>query len=130
MRFPALLVVLLLVVAFFTGCAKQVSQTEFKPLQLHWVVAEGQSDENMANKDNCVIRLTGRLMGEAPVQASSAEELEYRVVYGQSPENPSTLVFSGKCENLANAPGQAKECRWTATCDSDLGIVVKFHNGD
>lgn len=127
MRLLALLAFLLLV-SFFTGCAKKDLQAEFKPIQLHWIVAEGQSEESIQDKDNCVIRLTGRLMGEQPVQASSLGELEYRVIYGKSAENPEILDFEGVCEDekLSNLP----ECKWSATCDHDLNIVVKFHNGD
>lgn len=118
----------LLAALLLAGCARKELQAEFRPLQLHWFVVEGQAEEDLPNRDNCVIRLTGRLMGEAPVQASPVEELEYRVYYGKSAENGETLQFAGICEDQALV--SRPECRWSATCDSGLNIVVKFHNGD
>lgn len=115
-------------VGLLAGCAKKVQPVEFRPLQLHWFVVSGQSEDDLPNKDACVIRLTGRLMGEPAVQASPVEELEYRVVYGKSEKNAETLYFEGICED--NALSGKPECKWSATCDSQLNIVVKFHNGE
>jgi hypothetical protein len=67
-------------------------------------------------------------MVEPPVQASTAGELNYKVTYGRSPENPEILKFEGICKDLSIA--DTPECSWVATCDQDLKIVVKFHNGD
>ncbi|PWJ68972.1 hypothetical protein BGX12_10627 [Fibrobacter sp. UWR4] len=115
-------------ICLLAGCAKKVQPVEFRPLQLHWFVVPGQNEDELPNKDACVIRLTGRLMGEPAVQASPVEELEYRVVYGKSAETAEILEFKGICEDesLQKNP----ECKWSATCDSQLNIVVKFHNGE
>ena len=95
---------------------------------MHWIIAEGEDESQMPRKDNCVILLTARLMGESTVQSSTAGELSYEVLYGRVPENQETLYFRGFCRDLptTNSP----ECKWDATCDKDLNIVVKFHNGD
>lgn len=119
---------LLTFICLLAGCAKKAPTVEFRPLQLHWIVVPGQNEDELPNKDACVIRLTGKLMGEPAVQASPEEELEYRVLYGASTEFPEILEFKGVCEDdalLNNA-----ECHWSATCDSQLNIVVKFHNGE
>lgn len=111
------------------GCAsKKEPEVDFKPLQMHWILAEGDDDSQMPLKDNCVILLTGRLMGEPAVQASAAGELNYEIIYGRTPENAETLYFRGFCRDLPLADNP--ECSWYATCDKDLKIVVKFDNGD
>lgn len=97
-------------------------------MQLHWTAAPGQDENSMANKDMCVIKITSSLLGEAPVQASSAGELSYDVVFGKNAENGEILEFKGICEDptLASLP----ECSWFATCDEQGSVVVKFNNGD
>lgn len=119
---------LLLIPVLFSSCAKKVPEPEFRPVQLHWNLAEGEDESQMPRKDNCVILLTGRLMGEAPVQASTVGELSYEVTYRRSPENAKIVEFEGICADLSIM--ERLECRWKATCDEDLNIVVKFHNGD
>lgn len=119
---------LLTMICLLGGCAQKAPTVEFRPLQLHWFVVPGQSEDELPNKDACVIRLTGRLMGEPAVQASPVEELEYRVLYGASTEYPEIIEFKGICEDDARLG--YPECRWSATCDSQLNIVVKFHNGE
>lgn len=101
---------------------------DFRPMQLHWTVAPGQDENSMTGKDLCVIKITSRLMAETPVQASTAGELSYDVVFGKSAENAEILEFKGICEDssLASMP----ECSWFATCDSQGKVVVKFNNGD
>lgn len=116
-----------LVAGMFCGCAKKELKVEFRPLQLHWI-AVGAEGEAVPNRDDCVIRLTGRLMGESLVQASAVEELSYRVEYGLSSDPAGVLHFEASCEEAALA--HLPECRWSATCDASLDIVVKFHNGD
>lgn len=111
-----------------SGCAKKEVEPEFRPLQIHWTLAAGESEQSMPTKDNCVIRLTAKLMGEPPVQESPAEEIAYNVTYGTLKEKPGTLYFNGTCSDLALKG--AKECAWSATCDESLNVVVKFHNGD
>ena len=118
----------LLIALILFGCAKKEPEVDFKPLQMHWVLAEGEDDSQMPRKDNCVILLTARLMAEPPVQASTAGELSYKVTYGRSSENPEILEFSGICKDLSMM--DKPECRWEATCDADCKIVVNFHNGD
>jgi len=119
---------LLTFICLLAGCAKKAPPVEFRPLQLHWFVAPGQNEDELPNKDACVIRLTGKLMAEPAVQASPVGELEYRVVYGQSTEMAEILEFKGICED--DALQNNVECQWSATCDSQLNIVVKFHNGE
>lgn len=82
----------------------------------------------MPRKDNCVILLTSRLMGEPAVQASSVPEISYEVEISRNAENPEILEFKGICADLSLS--DRPECRWTASCDQDLKTVVKFHNGD
>ena len=118
----------LLAALILFGCAKKEPEVDFMPLQMHWVLAEGEDDSQMPRKDNCVILLTARLMAEPPVQASTAGELSYKVTYGRSSENPESLKFDGICRNLSMM--DKPECRWEATCDADCKIVVNFHNGD
>jgi len=118
----------LLCVFLLAGCAKKDPEADFRPLQMHWVLAEGEDESQMPRKDNCVILLTARLMAEPPVQASTAGELSYKVIYSRSSENPEILKFDGICKDLSMA--DTPECSWVATCDQDLKIVVKFHNGD
>jgi hypothetical protein len=118
----------LLVLFVFSGCAKKVPEPEFRPIQIHWNLAEGEDESQMPRKDDCVILLTGRLMGESPVQASTAGELSYEVTYRRSPENAKIVEFEGICADLSIM--DKPECRWKATCDESLNIVVKFHNGD
>ena len=122
----------MLVALVLFGCAKQDLDADFKPLQMHWTSVEGLDesavDSLMPRKDNCVILLTGRLMAEPTVQASTAGELSYEVAYGRDAKNPEILVFDGICKDLSIM--DKPECRWNATCDEDLKIVVKFHNGD
>lgn len=110
------------------GCAKKEPEVDFKPLQMHWVLAQGEDEFQMPHKDECVILLTARLMAEPAVQASATGELSYEVTYGRSPKNSEIIEFEGICKDLSimNKP----ECHWNATCDKDLKIVVKFHNGD
>lgn len=126
----SLISVVMVVVAAIVldGCASKSLEDSFRPLQIRWVLGVGETDDSMPTKDNCVIRLTAKLMGEAPVQASPVEEIAYSVVYGKSKNVDGTLDFTGACDDQGrmNAP----ECRWTATCDKDLEVVVKFHNGD
>jgi len=110
------------------GCAKKEPEVEFRPLQIHWIPDAGVEDESLPTKDNCVIRLTARLMGEAPVQASSIAELSYKVIYGPSKDGAESLYFKGSCSDLGL--GEVPECNWSASCDRDLNVVVKFHNGD
>ena len=123
-----LLVLILISIFLLASCAKKDLEADFKPLQMHWVLAEGEDDSQMPRKDNCVILLTARLMAEPPVQASTAGELSYKVTYGRSSENPEILKFDGICRNLSMM--DKPECRWEATCDADCKIVVNFHNGD
>lgn len=113
---------------FLSGCSKKEPEVDFKPLQLHWTVAPGQDENDMAGKDLCVIKITSRLLGEKPVQASTAGELSYDVVYGKSLRNAAILEFKGACDDpsLASMP----ECSWLATCDEQGNVVVKFNNGD
>ena len=117
---------------WLAGCAKQDLEADFRPLQMHWKHAEdlddSQVDSLMPRRDNCMILLTGRLMGESPVQASTVGELNYEVSYKRDPQKPEILVFDGKCADLSTV--DRPECRWTATCDDALKIVVKFDNGD
>ena len=118
----------LLIAFLLAGCAKKEPEVDFKPVQIHWNLAEGEDESQMPRKDNCVILLTGRLMGEAPVQASQAGELNYEVTVSRNAKKPEILDFSGICADLSMA--DAPECRWSATWDADLEIVVKFGNGD
>lgn len=120
--------VFITIVLLFSSCAKKEPEVDFKPLQMHWVLAEGEDESLMPRKDNCVILLTARLMAEPPVQASTAGELGYKVTYGRSSENPEILKFEGICADLSIM--DKPECRWEATCDADCKIVVNFHNGD
>jgi hypothetical protein len=115
-------------VLLLSGCAKHEPEVDFKPVQLHWNLAEGEDESQMPRKDNCVILLTGRLMGEAPVQASQAGELGYEVIISRNANNPEILDFRGICSDLSMM--DKSECRWSATCDANLKIVVKFDNGD
>lgn len=115
-------------VLLLSGCAKHEPEVDFKPVQLHWNLAEGEDESQMPRKDNCVILLTGRLMGEAPVQASQAGELGYEVTISRNANNPEILDFRGICTDLSMM--DKSECRWSATCDANLKIVVKFDNGD
>ncbi len=111
------------------GCAnKKDLEADFRPLQMHWNLAEGEDESLMPRKDNCVILLTGRLMGESPVQASPMDELNFEVSISRSLENPEILEFRGICADLSVA--DRPECRWTASCGEDLEVVVKFDNGD
>lgn len=118
----------LLIAFLLAGCAKKEPEVDFKPVQIHWNLAEGEDESQMPRKDNCVILLTGRLMGEAPVQASQAGELNYEVTVSRNAKKTEILDFSGICADLSMA--DTPECRWSATCDADLEIVVKFDNGD
>ena len=118
----------LLIALILFGCAKKEPEVDFKPLQMHWVLAEGEDDSQMPRKDNCVILLTARLMAEPPVQASTAGELSYKVTYKRSPKNAEILEFEGICQDLSIS--DKAECHWDATCDADCKIVVNFHNGD
>ena len=118
----------LLTALLLAGCAKKEPEVDFKPLQMHWVLAEGEDDSQMPRKDNCVILLTARLMAEPPVQASTAGDLSYKVTYGRSPEHPKILKFDGICKDLSIM--DKPECRWEATWDADCIVVVYFHNGD
>lgn len=110
------------------GCAKKELEVDFRPLQIRWMPLPGETDESMPTKDNCVVRLTAQLMGEEPVQASPVEDLAYNVAYGKSKEQPEALYFTGVCDDSSRK--LAPECKWTALCDKDLKVVVKFHNGD
>lgn len=119
----------ILVALVLFGCAaKQEPEVDFKPVQVHWILAEGEDESQMPRKDNCVILLTGRLMGEAAVQASQVGELNYEVLISRNAKNPEILEFSGICADLSMK--DLPECRWRASCDEDLKIVVKFDNGD
>ena len=113
---------------FLSSCAKKELEADFKPLQMHWVLAEGEDESQMPRKDNCVILLTARLMAEPAVQASTAGELSYKVTYKRSPKNAEILEFEGICQDLSIS--DKAECHWDATCDADCKIVVNFHNGD
>ena len=121
-------VLLAFLILLLSSCAKKELEADFRPLQMHWVLAQGEDESQMPRKDDCVILLTARLMAEPPVQASTAGELSYKVTYSRSPENPEILKFEGICKDLSIA--DTPECSWVATCDQDLKIVVKFHNGD
>ena len=110
------------------GCANKDLDADFKPIQMHWVLAQGEDESQIPRKDNCVILLTARLMAESTVQASTAGELSYEVTYGRSSKNAEIVEFEGICKDLSII--DKPECRWKATCDEDLKIVVKFHNGD
>lgn len=125
---PAALVIAALAAVLVLGCAKKDPEVQFCPLQIHWLLAPGETEESMPTKDNCVILVTARLMGEAPVQASPVEEIAYSVSYGKSKDDDGSLYFTGACEDQARK--MAPECKWSATCDKDLKVVVKFHNGD
>ena len=118
----------LLIALLFSGCAKNDLEADFKPIQMHWILAAGEDESQLPRKDNCVILLTARLMAEPPVQASTAGELSYEVTYGRSPQNAKIIEFEGICRDLSIM--DKPECRWKATCDEDLKIVVNFHNGD
>ena len=109
------------------GCAKKDPQVDFMPIQIHWSVAAGQSEDNLPNKDVCVIKVTSTLMSEPMVTSSTLSELVYVATYGLSAENPEITEFSGKCQDPTLS---AKECKWRATCDKNGQIVVKFNNGD
>ena len=123
------MIVFFLSIAFLLfGCAKKDPEADFKPLQMHWTLAQGEDESQMPRKDNCVILLTARLMGEPPVQASTAGELSYEVTYGRSPKNTEIIEFNGICRDLSIM--DKPECHWKATCDADCKIVVNFHNGD
>lgn len=110
------------------GCAKPEPEADFRPLQIRWIAEPGQDESLMANKDNCVIFITGRLMGEEPVVKSKAGLLGYNVFYGMNGDNPEILEFKGICDD--SALEDSPECKWFATCDKDLNVVVKFNNGD
>lgn len=110
------------------ACAKRVPEPEFRPLQMHWSLAQGEVDSLMPRKDNCVILLTSRLMGEPAVQESPVPEISYEVKISRNRENPEILEFEGICADLTLK--ERPECRWHASCDQDLKTVVKFHNGD
>ena len=117
----------LLVALILFGCAKREPEPDFRPLQIHWNVAAGEDESQMPHKDECVIMLTGRLMADPVVAASTAGELTYEVLYARSSENPEIIVFRGFCRDL---PLEGyPECNWNATCDKDLKTVVKFDNG-
>ena len=123
------MIVFFLSIAFLLfGCAKKDPEADFKPLQMHWTLAQGEDESQMPRKDNCVILLTARLMGEPPVQASTAGELSYEVTYGRSPKSAEIIEFNGICRDLSIM--DKPECHWKATCDADCKIVVNFHNGD
>ena len=115
-------------ILLLSSCAKKEPEVDFKPVQMHWNLAEGEDESQMPRKDNCVILLTARLMAEPPVQASSAGELSYEVTISRSANNPETLEFRGICADLSIVDNP--ECKWSATCDASLKIVVKFDNGD
>ena len=117
----------LLVALILFGCAKREPEPDFRPLQIHWNVAAGEDESQMPHKDECVIMLTGRLMADPVVAASTAGELTYEVIYARSSENPEIIVFRGFCRDLP-LDGYP-ECNWSATCDKDLKTVVKFDNG-
>ena len=117
-----------IVLAFFGCASKKVPEPEFRPLQMHWILLPGEDESQMPQRDQCVILLTGRLMGESPVQASTVGELGYEVSYGRNRENPEVLDFRGVCSDMSIV--DRPECRWQATCGADLNIVVKFDNGD
>lgn len=112
----------------FTGCARKMPEPEFRPLQIRWIASPGEDENSMANKDLCVIRLTSKLMGEPLVQASTAEEIYYDVVFAKSKKTAGTLEFTGVCADSVGA--NFPECRWHADCDEDGVVVVKFNNGD
>ncbi|WP_405341543.1 hypothetical protein [Fibrobacter sp.] len=118
----------LLIALVLFGCAKHDLEADFKPLQMHWILAQGEDESQIPRKDDCVILLTARLMAESPVQASNVGELSYEVTYGRSAKNSEIVEFEGICRDLSIM--DKPECRWSATCDEDLKIVVKFHNGD
>ena len=122
------LLVLFAIFFLFASCAKKEPEVDFKPIQIRWNLAQGEDESKMPRKDNCVILLTARLMAEPPVQASSAGELSYEVTISRSTNNPETLEFRGICADLSIVDNP--ECRWSATCDASLKIVVKFDNGD
>lgn len=111
-----------------SGCAQRQPEVEYRPLQIHWTAAPGQDENSMTNKDLCVIKITSRLMSEKPVQSSPIEDLSYNVVFGQKAENAEILEFKGVCEDLSLA--KLPECNWSATCDGQGNVVVKFNNGD
>ena len=117
----------LLVALILFGCAKREPEPDFRPLQIHWNVAAGEDESQMPHKDECVIMLTGRLMADPVVAASTAGELTYEVIYARSSENPEIIVFRGFCRDLP-LDGYP-ECNWSASCDKDLKTVVKFDNG-
>lgn len=122
-----LLIISTLMTLVLSSCAKKEPEVQFRPLQLHWHVASGQSDKTMPNKDECVIKITGRLMGESLVQSSTVGELVYSVTYGHSEKFPKILEFKGFCED--SAIEKLLECSWVATCDEESKVVVKFNNG-
>ena len=121
-------VLLAFLILLLFSCAKKEPEVDFKPIQIRWNLAEGEDDSQMPHKDDCVILLTARLMAESPVQASTAGELSYEVTYRRSPKSSEIIEFEGICRDLSIM--DKPECRWDATCDKDLKIVVKFHNGD
>ena len=121
-------VLLAFLILLLFSCAKKEPEVDFKPIQIRWNLAEGEDDSQMPHKDDCVILLTARLMAESPVQASTAGELSYEVTYGRNPKSSEIIEFEGICRDLSIM--DKPECRWDATCDKDLKIVVKFHNGD
>lgn len=110
------------------SCANRVPEPDFRPLQLRWKIAEGEDESLMPRKDNCVILLTSRLMGESAVQGSSIDEISYDVTISRNLENSEILEFEGICRDLTIM--DKPECKWHASCDQDLKTVVKFHNGD
>lgn len=115
-------------ISFLSGCAKKVPEPEFRPMQIRWTAAPGQDENSMPGKDLCVIKITARLMGEAPVRASAVEEIFYNVEFGINSQNAGTLDFTGVCADPEDV--NRPECRWSATCDDQGNVVVKFNNGD
>lgn len=127
MSLRLLLLPLLFILPFLASCARQDPIADFRPLQVQWE-AEGEIPEGLvSHKDGCVIRLTAKLMSEPLVQSSPVEELSFRVAYGLSDEPSKTLYFRGIC---ADGDSKSPECSWSASCDGEQKVVVKFHNGD
>lgn len=107
----------------FTSCTKKPEVDGFKQIQLNWNAADEEA-ENFAQKDNCVIEITSKVMRNPVVQASKLVEIAYEVFY-RVDEN-GELVFDGRCGDSRFS--DFKECSWQATCGAGSVSVVKFHN--
>ena len=123
LRASVIVAVSVLCSVLFTSCAKKPEVDGFKQIQLNWNAADEEA-ENFAQKDNCVIEITSKVMRNPVVQASKLVEIAYEVFY-RVDEN-GELVFDGRCGDSRFS--DFKECSWRATCGAGSVSVVKFHN--